>query len=164
METETNLRLKCDGSVYITSKKVITSVLFAWLGLILGISFIEAPLKFQAPGITFELGLGIGRLVFGALNKIEVLLTITIAIPSIYLFASNRLVSIFIFIIFTILAIQTFYLLPLLNIRAENILRHKFVVPSNHHFIYVGFEFLKVFLLITSGILLQKNNRYEKGY
>ncbi|MEM0967027.1 MAG: hypothetical protein AAGJ81_12845 [Verrucomicrobiota bacterium] len=40
-----------------------------WLGLVIGISFLEAPLKFQAPGITLELGLGIGRLVFGALNK-----------------------------------------------------------------------------------------------
>src|SRR5699024_11851856 len=36
-----------------------------WLGLIIGISLIEAPLEFTAPGITIPLGLGIGRLVFG---------------------------------------------------------------------------------------------------
>ena len=35
-----------------------------WLGLIIGISFIEAPLKFTAPGIMIPLGLGIGRRVF----------------------------------------------------------------------------------------------------
>lgn len=35
-----------------------------WLGLVIGISFIEAPLKFTALGITIPLGLGIGRLVF----------------------------------------------------------------------------------------------------
>ena len=42
-----------------------------WLGLIIGISLIEAPLKFQAPGITIPLGLGIGRLVFGVMNIVE---------------------------------------------------------------------------------------------
>ena len=42
-----------------------------WLGLIIGISLIEAPLKFQAPGITIPLGLGIGRLVFTAMNIVE---------------------------------------------------------------------------------------------
>ena len=38
------------------------------IGAIAAISFLEAPLKFQAPGITIPLGLGIGRLVFTALN------------------------------------------------------------------------------------------------
>ena len=38
------------------------------IGAIGAISFLEAPLKFQAPGITIPLGLGIGRLVFTALN------------------------------------------------------------------------------------------------
>jgi hypothetical protein len=35
-----------------------------WLGMVLGISVLETPLKFRAPGITRALGLGIGRLVF----------------------------------------------------------------------------------------------------
>jgi hypothetical protein len=38
------------------------------IGMIVAISFLEAPLKFLAPGITIPLGLGIGRLVFTALN------------------------------------------------------------------------------------------------
>ena len=47
---------------------------FVWLGMVLAISFIEAPLKFRAPGVTPRIGLGIGRLVFGALNAVEVVL------------------------------------------------------------------------------------------
>ena len=42
-----------------------------WIGFVSAISFMEAWLKFRAPGITIPLGLGIGRLVFNALNKIE---------------------------------------------------------------------------------------------
>lgn len=49
--------------------RVILPVL--WLGMLIAIGFLEAPLKFQAPGITIPLGLGIGRLVFGALNIVE---------------------------------------------------------------------------------------------
>ncbi|MCA1625352.1 MAG: hypothetical protein LC778_16450 [Acidobacteria bacterium] len=38
------------------------AVPFIWFGLIGGISFMEAPLKFQAPNITIPLGLGMGVL------------------------------------------------------------------------------------------------------
>ena len=44
------------------------AAIFVWLGMVFAISFLEAPLKFRAPGITIPLGLGIGRLVFRALN------------------------------------------------------------------------------------------------
>lgn len=48
-----------------------------WLGLLLGISFIETPLKFMVPGMT--LGLGIGQLVFTAMNIVQVVLFIVFA-------------------------------------------------------------------------------------
>ena len=51
-----------------------------WLGMLLGISFLEAPLKFRAPGITLPLGLGIGRLVFRALNAAEHALAATLTL------------------------------------------------------------------------------------
>jgi hypothetical protein len=42
--------------------------------MVLAISFIETPLKFRAPGVTLQIGLGIGRLVFRALNACELAL------------------------------------------------------------------------------------------
>ncbi len=53
---------------------VAVAATFVWLGMVLAISFIEAPLKFRAPGVTLQIGLGIGRLVFRALNGVELLL------------------------------------------------------------------------------------------
>ena len=44
---------------------------FVWLGIVLAICFVETPLKFRAPGVTVPIGLGIGRLVFRALNIAE---------------------------------------------------------------------------------------------
>lgn len=57
---------------------VAVAALFVWLGMVLAISFLEAPLKFRAPGVTLPIGLGIGRLVFRALNTIEVALGVVV--------------------------------------------------------------------------------------
>jgi hypothetical protein len=50
-----------------------------WLGMIVGISFVATPLKFQVPSVTLGIGLDIGRLVFGVFNKIEIAFAILMA-------------------------------------------------------------------------------------
>ena len=55
---------------------VAVAVVFVWLGLVVAISFIEAPLKFRAPGVSLPIGLGVGRLVFRALNAVEAVLAV----------------------------------------------------------------------------------------
>ena len=59
---------------------IATALTFVWLGMVLAISFLEAPLKFRAPGVTLQIGLSIGRLVFRALNSAEVLIAVGIAV------------------------------------------------------------------------------------
>jgi hypothetical protein len=56
-----------------------------WLGMVLAISFPQAPLKFRPPGVTPALGLGIGRLVFRALNAVEI-------VPAVVLIAAAAVV------------------------------------------------------------------------
>ena len=51
---------------------IAVAVAFVWLGMVVAISFLEAPLKFRAPNVTLQVGLGIGRLVFRALNSVEI--------------------------------------------------------------------------------------------
>lgn len=57
-----------------------TAVTFTWLGMVLAISFLEAPLKFQAPGLTIPVGVAIGRLVFRALNVAEGVLALVLLV------------------------------------------------------------------------------------
>ena len=59
---------------------VACAVTFVWLGMVLAISFLEAPLKFRAPEVTLRIGLGIGRLVFGALNTVEAIFAATLLV------------------------------------------------------------------------------------
>jgi hypothetical protein len=61
-----------------TSQAIVVASTFVWLGMVLAISFLEAPLKFRAPNVTPQIGLGIGRLVFRALNAVEVVFAIVI--------------------------------------------------------------------------------------
>ncbi len=128
-----------------------------WLGLLVGISFIEAPLKFQAPGITLELGLGIGELVFGVLNKVELVLMAGLLICAFY--QKNILtkqIKIIIGLLCTVLLVQTFFLFPILNERIVMIRAGQTPPDSAAHLFYVIGEGLKVIFLILLSIKIYK--------
>jgi hypothetical protein len=125
---------------------------FTWFGMVIAISFVETPLKFRAPGITVPLGLGIGRLVFKALNIAEsalaVLLLVALAtgrgdgrgwIPA--LVATACLVT------------QMAVLRPALDRRAAAVIAGGEVAPSRLHLGYVALEVVKVLALVTAGAL-----------
>lgn len=130
---------------------------FIWIGFVCAISFMEAWLKFRAPGITLPLGLGIGRIVFSALNKVEWLLALVVLLNMIFarfnLLSLNNLAY---FIPLIIVALQSFWLLPILDARAELYITSQIVPASNIHFVYVLFEIIKVVCLFIYGIKLFK--------
>jgi hypothetical protein len=131
---------------------------FLWIGFVCAISFMEAWLKFRAPGITVPLGLGIGRLVFNALNKVEWVFAIAIIVNIIW--SGTEILkwqNILIIISILILIIQTIWLLPALDARAEQHIQGNIVPASNLHFYYVGAEVLKIIGLSIFGITLFKN-------
>jgi hypothetical protein len=136
---------------------VITT--FLWIGFICAISFMEAWLKFRAPGITLPLGLGIGRLVFNALNKIEWIFALAIIVNIIWSGSTElwNWQNLFIIIPFALLLIQTFWLLPALDARAELYIQGQPPPSSNLHFYYVGLEIIKTICLSTFGLTLLKN-------
>lgn len=62
------------------AESVAAAATFLWLGMVLAISFLETPLKFRGPRRHGAHGLGIGRLVFKALNAIELVLAALILV------------------------------------------------------------------------------------
>ena len=135
-------------------KKQSTSIAitFIWLGFIGAISFMEAWLKFRAPGIDTSLGLGIGQLVFNALNKVEITSAVLIVLLSI---ASKekkpiRIQGLF-YVAVAILVLQSVWLLPALDTRA-NLIREGVVLgKSKLHLWYVLVEIVKITCLILFG-------------
>src|SRR4029453_7982569 len=92
-----------------------------WLGMVLAISFLEAPLKFRAPGITVSLGLGIGRLVFRALNIVEAVLAALLIVAPLVV-APSGAVRIWLSAAAAILAIKLLAVRPLLTRRSDRVL------------------------------------------
>ena len=134
---------------------VVTAVVFLWIGFICAISFMEAWLKFQAPGITLPLGLGIGKLVFNALNKVECFFAVVIIVRAFLVKDRSISPEYILFIIPGILLIvQTVWLLPALNTYADMLIEGKSVSSGNLHFYYVSAEITKVFCLSVFGIKL----------
>src|SRR5690606_7035576 len=92
-----------------------------WFGMIAAISFIEAPLKFQAPGITLELGLGIGRLVFTALNISSVVLLVLLTIATLRP-RPSRIQAWLLGALWLVLLVEVAVIRPLLNVRTDAVL------------------------------------------
>lgn len=129
---------------------------FVWLGMVLAISFLEAPLKFRAPGITIQLGLGIGRLVFRALNICEVVLA-AVALVAVVLGHASTGVVIALGLAVAALGAQVVGVRPALTRRSDAVLADAAVAESGRsraHVVYVGFEAVKVVALVVSGVLL----------
>ena len=141
----------------IVKHPIILIVTFLWVGFVGAISFLQAWIKFRAPGVTIPIGLGIGRLVFSALNKVEWFFAIIIGAN--LLISKTRFFSIqntLYFIAVLLLLLQSFWILPLLDARAELIIEGKTLPTSYLHFYYVGMEVVKIACLLLFGIKLFK--------
>ncbi len=132
---------------------VAVAAIFVWLGMVIAISFIEAPLKFRAPGVTLQVGLGIGRLVFRALNGAELLLAATTAVallvrpPSVGAVVAAAVAVV-------ALVVQVLLVRPQLAKRSNAVLAGEDGPRSRAHVVYIGFELVKVTALIIAGVAL----------
>lgn len=133
-------------------RSVIIASVFIWAGFVAAISFMEAWVKFRAPGVTLTIGLSIGRYVFSALNKVEWALLLLIGAASVVLRRSGDSVGMPLLIVLaSLLLLQTVWLLPWLDARAVMRLRGERPPPSSAHFFYIGTEALKLSCLLILG-------------
>lgn len=114
---------------------VITAI---WLGFILAISFLEAPLKFQAPSITKEIAAEIGHIVFDASHGVQSLLFLIL----VFIFLLEKFtkkIQLLVFILGIILLFQILYLFPNIN---------TVLLYFSAHQIYIFLEVFKLVLLL----------------
>jgi len=124
-----------------------------WLGMVLAISFLEAPLKFRAPGVTVPLGLGIGRIVFKALNTAETVWAASLLLACVILRPSTP-VWIWLGVAVVVLAVQLVLIRPPLTRRSNQVLAAGKDLPrSTVHYYYVALEVIKVVALVGLAIV-----------
>lgn len=136
---------------------VIAGVVFTWLGMVLAISFLEAPLKFRAPDVTLRIGLGIGRMVFRALNTAEVILAGAALVAA----AGGRVPTsllVVVVVAVAVLVVQLAAIRPVLNKRSDRVLAGENVPRSRVHLGYVAAEVVKVVALVAAGVLALANS------
>jgi hypothetical protein len=136
-----------------TGPAITVAVTFVWLGMVLAISFLEAPLRFRAPNVTLQIGLGIGRLVFRALNTVEVAFALVVlAIVAVGPIPA-RIAAAF-SVAIGALAIQLLAVRPRLTRRSDQVLAGLDAPRSRGHYAYLGLEVVKAAALLAAGILL----------
>ncbi len=124
-----------------------------WLGMVMAISFLEAPLKFGAPGVTLPIGLGIGRRVFKALNGVEIVLA-AVLLVAILVATPSTVALILALVAAAVLAVQVIFVRPPLTKRSNRVLAGESLPRSQTHYVYVALELVKVGVLIALALVV----------
>lgn len=143
------------------SKRPMIFILLFWAGFVSSISFMEAWLKFRADGVTREIGLSIGKLIFTALNRVEIMLLIAIWIiyltRKVYRVALFKFKDLWLWMLTALVSLQTFWLLPALSHNAEIIINGGHAPSPLLHLWFGLFEISKVFLLLMVSYKISKD-------
>ena len=131
------------------------AAIFVWLGMVVAISFLEAPLKFRAPGITVPIGVGIGRLVFRALNGAEgVLWLVVVAAMLIRAPDVSGAETAVVAALGVVLGLGALLIRPLMDRKVRTEGPESRAPRTLLHVGYIVLELVKVVLLIVLGTLL----------
>jgi hypothetical protein len=128
------------------------ALIMLWAGVVIGVSFLAAPAKFAAPGLSLPVAIEVGRREFGALNLAE----IALAVVSLALAAfarPERTIWLGLAVAAVVVALQALWLLPVLDARAELIIRGETPQPAPWHALYIGAEVVKLLVLLVIGWL-----------
>ncbi len=133
-------------------------VCFTWVGITVGVSMLATPVRFTAATITRPVALDVGRVVFAALNKVElvalVLLLIVVRVSGL----AKRWWALCGGLALIVLA-QGLWLIPELAARTDIIIAGGEPPPSYAHAIYSSLELVKIGLLIYCGFSSLSSSR-----
>ncbi len=133
---------------------LVFAISFFWFGLMLAVSFLETPLKFQVPGMTLPIALELGKIMFGVSTNIQLGLMILIFVnfifnakqPSKVMLVSSILLAL-------ILGLEKFWMLPILDARADILASGKGLPPTPLHDYFIYAEVAKLVLVVFLGII-----------
>ncbi|THV62223.1 hypothetical protein [Chryseobacterium candidae] len=144
-------------------KNPLVLMLFCLMtGMFITISFLETPLKFQVPGITLPAALGLGKLMFGLSSKIQWgFLIVILILMSVSWKNYTKTDFIILAVIFLLLALEQFWMLPVLDSRVDLLSSGKALTPTPLHDYFIYSETAKALMFITAIILQFKRNTVQ---
>ena len=128
------------------------SISLIWIGLIIGVAFIAAPAKFQAPSLTLPVALEVGRAQFSWGAIAELILSALLLLSILIWRGVNWIFAITAIAVF---AVQHIFIMPDLDARTLKIIAGETVPSSKLHIVYIILECLKMLFL---GLSVFKRN------
>lgn len=125
-------------------------VCFIWVGITVGVSMIATPLRFTATTITRPVALDVGRVVFAALNKVELAALVLLLVVVRAAGLARRWWALCASLVLIVLA-QGVWLIPELSARTDVIIAGGEPPASYAHAIYSSLELVKIGLLLFCG-------------
>lgn len=122
-----------------------------WLGMVIGVSLLATPVKFQAPSLALPVALEVGRVTFGLFSRVEwvfaVLLTVSVVLPG-----AGRGARLLTAAVLALVAVEAIWLLPALDARVEAVIQGRPEPASWHHLLYAVAETAKAVLLAVLAV------------
>jgi Domain of unknown function (DUF4149) len=137
---------------FASARCALGALIMLWAGVLIGVSFLAAPAKFGAPGLSLPLAMEIGRREFGALNLTEIALALVSLALAAYV-RPERAIWLSLGLAALIVFLQWLWLLPVLDARAELIIQGGTPEPAPWHALYISAEILKLLALLVVGWL-----------
>jgi hypothetical protein len=131
---------------------VLTLTVLLWAGMLLGVSFLATPAKFNAPSLTLPVALDVGHHTSAVFAPVEIAMAAIATGLAALTRRKAALVSII--VVDAMVALQTLWLLPALDARVAIIVAGGAVPDSPLHLLYIGLEAAKLLTLMTIGVLL----------
>jgi hypothetical protein len=143
-----------------TLRCALGALIMLWAGVLIGISFLAAPAKFNAPSLSLPVAMDVGRQEFGLLNRVEIGLAIVTLALAAYV-RPRRVIWLPLGIAALVVAVQALWLLPLLDARALAIIQGETPQPAPWHMVYIVLEVTKLLALLVAGWLALRTLRPE---
>lgn len=136
-----------------TGTFMLALVALVWVGMVLGVSGLATPIKFQAISLTLPVALDVGQTTFAAFNRLEWLLSFVLVLSVAISRPTLRSIAVYVTVgIVLIVLLQTLWLLPALDLRVQAVIAGEALPPSAFHNLYIVAEGLKLVGLITIGL------------
>lgn len=122
-----------------------------WAGLSIGVALLATPAKFLAPSLTLSVALDVGQHTFRVYNGVELALLVVLLV----LGAKSKWRKrwfLGVLVPGAIILVQTFWLIPVLDLRVLAIQAGHSPPPSHLHAIYITAEVFKVLWLLFLGL------------
>jgi hypothetical protein len=124
-----------------------------WIGLILGVSFYAASIKFTAAGVSTEQLLAVGKVTFQGFKWIELAAFVLLLVATLNRF--TRGVVIWIVVLGLLLFVQKFVVMPVLDTALDRAVAGEAMEEDSLHFIYGAIDCAKIVVLFLLVFMLR---------